>query len=63
MGNIVADLVVTAPGFEANFNKYFVKIRRYQQLLTSLDYVSWENDIRKRKPMLARVAPVATTAT
>lgn len=62
MGNIVGDLVVTAPGFEANFNKYFLKIRRYRQLLGHMDYRAWEAEIRQRKADLARVPPLATPA-
>lgn len=62
MGNIVSDLVVTAPGFEANFNTYFVKIRRYQQLLAATDYQAWERQIRERKANLARVTPLASPA-
>jgi hypothetical protein len=62
MGNIVVDLVVSAPSFEARFNEYFVRIRRYSQLLANEDYGRWTQSIQATRVALSRVAPEATPA-
>lgn len=62
LGNIVVDLIVSAPSFEARFNQYFVRIRRYQRLLQSGDFDAWKADIRRRRVALARMAPSPTPA-
>jgi hypothetical protein len=62
LGNIVVDLVVSAPSFDARFNMYFVKIRKYRNLLVSARYDDWCKSVRATKAPLARVAPTVTPA-
>jgi len=60
LGNIVVDLVVSAPSFEARFNEYFVHIRRYKRLLADEDYTRWVATVRATRVALVRVTPIAT---
>jgi hypothetical protein len=62
LGNIVVDLVLSAPSFEARFNEYFVRIRRYTQLLADENYNKWVGSVRATKVALTLVSPIATPA-
>ncbi len=62
LGNIVVDLVISAPSFEARFNQYFLRIRRYRNMLATANYGAWEASVRSTKVALGRVAPMSTPA-
>jgi hypothetical protein len=62
LGNIIVDLVTSSAGFEARFNEYFVKIRRYRIKLMNDDFATWTASIKATKVTLSRVAPTPSEA-
>lgn len=54
LGSIVTDLVLSGPGFEAQFASHFNKLRDNRRHLGEADYQGWCESLRRTKVRLVR---------